>query len=217
MLLFGHTGITFGVALLLAGLAANLPSTRKREAVAVFSNPQSSSQPTEDSEPNEAHQAPWLEFLATHIDLRLLLVASLLPDIIDKPVGLLFFNNGRIFSHTLLFLVLISLIGICVYRRSGKVSFLVLPFGVFTHLILDEMWRSPQTLLWPVYGFAFERMEVVHYHWTPAMLYNMLYASLINPRVLIPELIGLAVVLWFARLLLRRKGVLAFIKYGGVV
>ena len=50
------------------------------------------------------NKASWLALPRGGIDYRVLLVGSLLPDIIDKPVGqVLFhdtFSNGRIFCHT---------------------------------------------------------------------------------------------------------------------
>src|SRR3972149_396130 len=57
----------------------------------------------------------WQRVLACtrKLDYRLIVVAAMLPDIIDKPVGQVFFREffsyGRIFAHTLLFLILISL------------------------------------------------------------------------------------------------------------
>ena len=47
------------------------------------------------------------------------MVGALLPDIIDKPVGLFFlreaFGHGRLFSHTLLFPTLVALVGFYLY------------------------------------------------------------------------------------------------------
>ena len=50
------------------------------------------------------------------IDYRAVLVGSILPDIIDKPIGAYLFrstfHNSRIFAHTLLFSVLLMLMGV---------------------------------------------------------------------------------------------------------
>jgi len=93
-------------------------------------------------------------------------LGSLLPDIIDKPVGQFFFrdtfSNGRIFCHTLLFLILITLAGLCLYRSRGKTWLLGFSFGTFMHLIQDQMWLEPRTFLWPLYGFAFEKIDLTH-------------------------------------------------------
>ena len=84
MLIFGHAGITLGAAVIVSSVAYN----RKSQDVEKRSN---------------------LSSLPAYLDIRLLLIGSLLPDIIDKPVGQLIFretfSNGRIFSHTLLFLL----------------------------------------------------------------------------------------------------------------
>ena len=205
MLILGHTGITLGSAALLSGALR-----RSR-----FSQPKEESpQAVADSKNSSIGKSSWLTFLWSRVDIRLLLIGSLLPDIIDKPVGQYFFretfSNGRIFSHTLLFLIMVTVAGLYLYRRSNREWLLVLSFGTFTHLVLDQMWLAPQTLFWPLLGFTFDREELAD--WVP----NMLQAMLTNPEVYIPELVGAIVLFWFGLVLVRRKKVLAFIRYGKV-
>jgi hypothetical protein len=114
MLAFGHTGLTLGLAVLLAGLTATSHSSRSKEVRAdVLSSPS----PWAAAETNygETHKLSWIQSLAHYADLRLLLVGSLLPDIIDKPVGQFFFretfSNGRIFSHPSSFLPSLLFLG----------------------------------------------------------------------------------------------------------
>ena len=48
-------------------------------------------------------------------DLAFVLLGSMLPDIIDKPLGTILFGTpamGRIFAHTLLFLLLLAAVAI---------------------------------------------------------------------------------------------------------
>jgi len=146
------------------------------------------------------------------MDTRLLLVGALLPDIIDKPVGLFFlrdiFGHGRLFSHTLLFFALFALAGLYLYLRHNRGWMLVLAFGTFTHLLLDQMWLTPTTLFWPFSGFAFEKGDPAG--WVPGIL----HALLTNPEVYVPELVGAAILLWFGLTLVRRRKVSAFIRYG---
>jgi len=217
MLIFGHTGITLAAAVLLNGTLAKrytLP-TRRDE---LRGQPQAS--PRMPSRQNSSYVGivSWLTSLANLIDIRLLLIGSLLPDIIDKPVGMFFFrdtfSNGRIFSHTLLFLILITLGGLYLYQRCNKTWLLVLSFGTFTHLILDLMWLTPRTLLWPLYGFSFERIDLTC--WIQDMLYNLLYNLLNNPLVSIPELVGAAVVIWFVVLLVHKGKLYTFLRNGRV-
>lgn len=85
------------------------------------------------------------------VDYRLVILGSLLPDIIDKPLGNIILhdalNNGRIIGHSFAFLLLLAVIGI-----TYKKGVLYAAYGVLTHLILDWMWLNPVTLLWPLLG-----------------------------------------------------------------
>lgn len=52
------------------------------------------------------------EKLGYRIDYRVVFIGALLPDMIDKPLGMILLplHNGRVFAHTLLFaLMLLSL------------------------------------------------------------------------------------------------------------
>ncbi len=189
MLIFGHAGITLGAATLLAGVAKSRHST-------------------------QISKVSWFTSLSSYIDVRILLVGSLLPDIIDKPVGQFFFretfSNGRIFSHTLLFLIIITAVGFYLYKRRRAVWLLTLASGTFLHLILDQMWRAPTTLFWPFLGFTFSRGELTDW------LSNIFQALVSNPVVYVPEAAGMAVLLWFGLALFRRRKVGVFLKYGRV-
>ena len=211
MLVLGHTGITLCIAVLLSGALSrnhsisdgmNQETQHNNQSIEV-----SSSQQRIDN-----GRLSWIVNLANKIDIRILLIGSLLPDIIDKPVGMLFFrealSNGRIFSHTLLFLVLITIAGFYLYRKRHKTYLLVLSFGTFTHLLLDQMWRVPRTLLWPFYGATFDRMDVTE--WIPGII----DALLTNPATYIPELVGVVILMCFTVTLLYQRKVLSFLKSG---
>ena len=83
---------------------------------------------------------------------------SILPDLIDKPVGLLLLADtigyGRIYCHTLLFTGLVLFIGILVYTRYPRIGilFLALTAGVLSHQVLDAMWLEPNNWYWPALG-----------------------------------------------------------------
>jgi len=68
------------------------------------------------------------------LDYRLLMLGSMLPDIIDKPLGLWLlvdvFSNGRIFAHSLLFTTLLVAAGIYLCVRGGRCGVLYVSFGV---------------------------------------------------------------------------------------
>ncbi|NPV62197.1 MAG: metal-dependent hydrolase [Methanotrichaceae archaeon] len=127
------------------------------------------------------------------LNLWFVLLGSMLPDLIDKPLGELVFGTpamGRTFAHTLLFLLI--LISLAVYLRDMRIASLC--FGVFTHLALDFMWRSPVTLFWPLLG-GFPQAEYMD----PVSYLQMLLHGLANPVVLIPECLGLVYFLYFLR------------------
>jgi inner membrane protein len=184
MLLFAHTGIAMGAAML---------------AVAAV---------------NRKEKTSWLAFLSKYADIRFLIVGSMLPDIIDKPMGQYFFRetfqNGRIFSHTLLFLILVTLIGVIVYRISSSVWGLSLAAGVMAHLLLDSMWTVPATLFWPLMGWGFGGIDISDY---ARMLFRELFT---DPRIYIPEIIGLIILVWAGAAVLRKKQVTALLKTGRV-
>ena len=74
MLLFGHAGITLGAATLIAGVTAKKRNSGKE-------NPS------------------WFTSLSRFVDIRFLLIGSLLPDIIDKPVAIVVNTIDCFFNH----------------------------------------------------------------------------------------------------------------------
>ena len=83
------------------------------------------------------------------------MIAALLPDLVDKPLGHLFLqdslDNGRIFAHSLLFLGIIAAASFAARKKYGAVA-IALVAGVISHLLLDGMWDNPTTLFWPLLG-----------------------------------------------------------------
>lgn len=214
MLVLAHTGITLGAAVLITGGLTASPHSLAMGEEAADPHIRSSQSVLHLLTSPIRQASSWLITLGKSIDIRLLLIGALLPDIIDKPLGHLFFrealSNGRIFAHTLLFLIIITLAGLYLYRRRAKLWLLVLAFGTLIHLILDQMWQTPQALLWPFLGFTFPKEDITD--WLPGTL----HALLTNPSVYVPELLGAVILIWFAWILLRRKKVSLFIRYGRV-
>ncbi len=186
MLLLAHTGITLGVTVLAGSIAKRNKSTNRAAA--------------------------WLAAFYERIDIRILLIGSLLPDIIDKPVGMVFFrdslSNGRIYAHTLLFLILISIGGYVLYRQRNSIWLLVLAFGTFIHFILDQIWLTPKTIFWPLMGFEFDRIEITDWF---TLWFRDFFA---HPDVYLGEFIGLGILLWYGIMIINRKKVGAFLRYG---
>ena len=187
MLLLAHVGITLGAATLLAGAA----KFNKKSGNGILT---------------------WFTSLSEYVDIRVILVGSLLPDIIDKPIGVFFFrdtfSSGRIFAHSLLFLIILAAVGFYLYRRRHKTWLLALAFGSFVHLLLDSIWNTPNTLLWPLLGFAFDRVEVSE--WFSYWFWDLF----VYPELFFTELLGLAILLWFGFTLINRKKVGVFLRRG---
>jgi len=136
--------------------------------------------------------AKLIERFGLRTDLPIVLLGSILPDLIDKPLGFLIYGSmasGRIFAHTLLFLlVLVALASIFKSRPLGSLA-----FGVLAHQALDAIWRTPEIFLWPLLGDF-----PVKTHMTVLGYFEMLMRGLENPAILIPELLGLLYLSYFA-------------------
>jgi membrane-bound metal-dependent hydrolase YbcI (DUF457 family) len=84
------------------------------------------------------------------------LLGSILPDLIDKPLGHILLQGsldyGRIFGHGLLFPCAL-LVGALALKKTRYFSFaLFLSLGVLSHQLLDLMWELPVSWLFPFLG-----------------------------------------------------------------
>jgi len=151
----------------------------------------------------------------SRIDLRLLAFAALLPDVIDKPLGHYLlpnvFDSGRIFAHTLLFTLLLFVIGIVLYLKRGRIWGLTLALGSASHLVLDSMWRTPETLFWPAYGWGFPASGVTN-------LWRTLWEALTShPSVYVPEIIGIAILGYIGLRLITKRRLRHFFRHGRIM
>lgn len=146
------------------------------------------------------------------LDYRLVLVGSMLPDIIDKPLGGLILRetlgNGRIYSHTLLFVLFLIGTGIFFWYKFRRPGFLVLAGGSIVHHILDGMWLYPETFLWPACGWSFPKGDPET--WLQLWLGNLLA----DPWVYVPEVVGGIIICYFAAGMIRGKGLKEFFRSG---
>jgi inner membrane protein len=197
MLLFGHVGITFGATLAADTVGRRLAGTKKLPS---------------------GSPLKWLHertaSLSQRVDLRVLALSSLLPDVIDKPVGLLlfpgYFGTGRLYAHALLFPLALGLAGAWLYRSRRTPHLLVLAYGSFMHLLLDAMWRAPVTLLWPLLG------PLEQGHEAGDWLARLMQTLLTNPAAYVSEIAGailLAPLIWAV---FRKAGFLRFLRTGRV-
>ena len=135
--------------------------------------------------------------LVDSLDDRAIAFGALLPDILDKPLGLILAgdlvgNSTRNVGHTLIFaiaLIAAAWMAASALRRAWPLALALASAG---HLALDEMWRRAETLFWPLAGWRFPQREDVSVgDWTASTL------SGAPSRILDPlELTGLAVILY---------------------
>jgi inner membrane protein len=147
MFLFAHVGITLGAATLISGAVDRIHALSKEPANPAVSD--------FVKKKRSFSEFIGLKSLSEFIDIRLLLIGSLFPDIIDKPLAALGFGNGRSITHTLLVTLVFLVIGVYIYLNHKKTWLLAIVTGMIAHLILDSMWGTPETLLWPIYGWSF--------------------------------------------------------------
>jgi membrane-bound metal-dependent hydrolase YbcI (DUF457 family) len=185
LFVFGHVGLTWGGALLLARLARR---------------PKPFAEPVATRRPSGAG-----------FDFRLVILGSMLPDIVDKPLGVFVLSDevstGRAFAHSLAF---VSAIALAALLRPGTARRLLAPvvLGTAAHLVFDRMWMHPETLLWPLLGWRFERQDVSG--WVEQMLEKLFS----DPYTYVSEAAGAAVVVALLASLIRARGLRDFVLNG---
>lgn len=160
------------------------------------------------------------------LDYRFVLLGSILPDLIDKPIGAILFintyHNSRIYAHTLLFSAFLTLTGVHLYKKRKTNAVLLLGIGSILHILLDSMWRYPETLLWPFLNIkaalwaksnwldTLMRFPYRFDNWLETNLSNLFK----NPTPLIFELAGLLLLAFFVIRLIRHKQLISFFRTG---
>jgi inner membrane protein len=143
------------------------------------------------------------------VDYRIVMAASLLPDIIDKPLGRIFFRerfgSGRLYAHTLL--VNVALFCVLFFMRGRiKRQFVLVPLSTLLHLAEDGMWSNPRTFWWPLFGTKFAVAKTqgsfIHYF--------------LRPGLIAQEVVGLLLLAWLfgSHGRLNAEGLRAFLKTG---
>jgi len=123
---------------------------------------------------------------AARFDYRLVLFGAILPDLIDKPLGIALGLDTRIWGHTLLFLFALLAVGLAPGSRASR----FVGFGVATHLLLDQIWRQPDVAVYPAYGWMFPPAPFDAGFWWEGLLHN--------PYIQAGEVLGLIILVTFA-------------------
>lgn len=137
----------------------------------------------------------WLqsEGYATNVDYRGAAVAALLPDLIDKPLTLTVMSGSGTSqgpSHTLLGQALLT-------AATVRLKPQWLPYALVanTHLLADQMWKYPRTLLFPIAG----RFDSWKFMGTPSAMLNAYVEIATRPAILAVEAVGLVLFGCFVR------------------
>ncbi len=143
-------------------------------------------------------------WVGKNVDLRWVLVFGLLADLFDKPIGLLLFresfNNGRIYGHSLLFNLVLTLLLMVLHKPR------IYSLALWLHQFCDLMWTRPGVALWPFTG-PFTYRDLPLEQWVIASL---------SPYHLVAEVVGFVVVLSFVsrNRLLDRKRLSSWLRTG---
>jgi len=122
---------------------------------------------------------------ATDIDYRGAAAAALLPDLIDKPLTLTLMSGSGTSqgpSHTLLGQVMLTM-------AAAQLKPEWLPYALManSHLLLDQMWKYPRTLLFPFSG----RFDSWRYMGTPSAMLDAYAEIATRPAIVAVEVVGL--------------------------
>jgi membrane-bound metal-dependent hydrolase YbcI (DUF457 family) len=83
-------------------------------------------------------------------------LGSVLPDIVDKPLGHIVLtsvlDNGKIYFHSLIIFLLFFMTGILVWKYYRSHSFLYVALGIIIHQLVDLMWKRPVNWYYPFLG-----------------------------------------------------------------
>ena len=127
---------------------------------------------------------------ATDVDYRGAAVAALLPDLIDKPLTLTLMSSSGTSQgpgHTLLGQALLT-------AATARLRSEWLPYALISssHLLADQMWKYPHTLLFPFSG----RFDSWKFMGTPSAMLDAYAEIATRPAIMAVEAVGLALLGW---------------------
>lgn len=87
--------------------------------------------------------------------LPLCILSAVLPDLLDKPLALMFpglFGAARTIAHSLLFFTLVFIAGFLVWQYRHTLLGMACACCILSHQVLDAMWSVPVTWFFPLCG-----------------------------------------------------------------
>lgn len=146
------------------------------------------------------------------IDYRLVLLGSMLPDFIDKPLALWLLPNifgiTRTIGHSALLGGVLLLLGGVLILRTKRTGMFVLALASLGHLVLDRIWSLPEVMWWPCYGWGFPKEDGA------GTIKGWLDTLFSSPTTFVPEIVGGLVLMSMVFSLRRRRRWLGFLHHG---
>lgn len=135
----------------------------------------------------------WI-FRDPKVDVRLLFLGVVLPDVIDLTLGTVIFadrySSGELWSHSLLIPALYMTAVLLATRRGRRRrGYMAVGVAWLFHLLLDGMWTDPEIFFWPLFGW--EMPAGVAPFWPEAWA-----RALGDPWRWVLDLVGLAYLCW---------------------
>jgi hypothetical protein len=87
--------------------------------------------------------------------LPVCIVGSIIPDLIDKSLGLLFpsvLGGGRTVFHSISIVFIILIVALLFVRSNLRLMGLGLACAILLHQVFDEMWTLPANWFYPLLG-----------------------------------------------------------------
>ncbi|MGB7861031.1 MAG: metal-dependent hydrolase [Acidimicrobiia bacterium] len=135
----------------------------------------------------------WI-FRDPKVDVRFLLLGAILPDLVDLPLGTMFFasrySTGELWFHSLLAPTMYMVV-VLVFTRRGRRrrAWMAVGIGWLFHLLLDGMWVNQNVFLWPFFGWEIPP--------GPMPFWSMAWErALADPWRWVMEVVGLAYLIW---------------------
>lgn len=200
MLVFGHIGITTGITWL---TKKTIQFAKQKQVKASIDGGSRCIDRTDTEIIGRIKNRGLLLEWANNMDIRLIFLGALLPDLIDKPLGMFILrdelSSARIFAHTILFQVILLLAALVLLFRFSKAWLFTIFFTSLWHLVLDKMWQQRSVVLWPFYGDGFVKENV------DAWVEYIIKKAIFKPYAYTGEIIGIAILIVLVISLYKRR------------